>query len=151
MQKGIVAFVEQLQRAYNKQSEEFKKAVQAPKDVKAQSFERYVVSLFEGLRSEKERTKEQDLLYIILLMFIIDYDGDYFKKESLPLKERVTGYVYQESYFEGQRRSIQYMIKEQENLGLSENQVIKITMESIGLTNAEAKQLYDELLEDLEK
>lgn len=151
MQKSIVAFVEQLQRAYNKQSEEFKKAVQAPKDVKAQSFERYVVSLFEGLRSEKERTKEQDLLYIILLMFIIDYDGDYFKKESLPLKERVTGYVYQESYFEGQRRSIQYMIKEQENLGLSENQVIKITMESIGLTNAEAKQLYDELLEDLEK
>lgn len=151
MQKSIVAFVEQLQRAYNKQSEEFKKAVQAPKDVKAQSFERYVVSLFEGLRSEKERTKEQDLLYIILLMFIIDYDGDYFKKESLPLKERVTGYVYQESYFEGQRRSIQYMIKEQENLGLSENQVIKMTMESIGLTNAEAKQLYDELLEDLEK
>ena len=151
MQKSIVAFVEQLQRAYNKQSEEFKKAVQAPKDVKAQSFERYVISLFEGLRSEKERTKEQDLLYIILLMFIIDYDGDYFKKESLPLKERVTGYVYQESYFEGQRRSIQYMIKEQENLGLSENQVIKITMESIGLTNAEAKQLYDELLEDLEK
>lgn len=151
MQKSIVAFVEQLQRAYNKQSEEFKKAVQAPKDVKAQSFERYVVSLFEGLRSEKERTKEQDLLYIILLMFIIDYDGDYFKKESLPLKERVTGYVYQESYFEGQRRFIQYMIKEQENLGLSENQVIKMTMESIGLTNAEAKQLYDELLEDLEK
>ena len=151
MQKSIVAFVEQLQRAYNKQSEEFKKAVQAPKDVKAQSFERYVVSLFEGLRSEKERTKEQDLLYIILLMFIIDYDGDYFKKESLPLKERVTGYVYQESYFEGQRRSIQYMIKEQENLGLSENQVIKMTMESIGLTKAEAKQLYDELLEDLEK
>lgn len=151
MQKSIVAFVEQLQRAYNKQSEEFKKAVQAPKDVKAQSFERYVISLFEGLRSEKERTKEQDLLYIILLMFIIDYDGDYFKKESLPLKERVTGYVYQESYFEGQRRSIQYMIKEQENLGLSENQVIEMAMESIGLTNAEAKQLYDELLEDLEK
>lgn len=151
MQKSIVAFVEQLQRAYNKQSEEFKKAVQAPKDVKAQSFERYVVSLFEGLRSEKERTKEQDLLYIILLMFIIDYDGDYFKKESLPLKERFTGYVYQESYFEGQRRSIQYMIKEQENLGLSENQVIEMAMESIGLTNAEAKQLYDELLEDLEK
>lgn len=151
MQKSIVAFVEQLQRAYNKQSEEFKKAVQAPKDVKAQSFERYVVSLFEDLRSEKERTKEQDLLYIILLMFIIDYDGDYFKKESLPLKERVTGYVYQESYFEGQRRSIQYMIKEQENLGLSENQVIEMAMESIGLTNAEAKQLYDELLEDLEK
>ena len=106
MQKSIVAFVEQLQRAYNKQSEEFKKAVQAPKDVKAQSFERYVVSLFEGLRSEKERTKEQDLLYIILLMFIIDYDGDYFKKESLPLKERVTGYVYQESYFEGQKWSL---------------------------------------------
>lgn len=151
MRKSIITFVEQLQRAYNKQSEEFKKAVQAPKDVKAQSFERYVVSLFEGLRSEKERTKEQDLLYIILLMFIIDYDGDYFKKESLPLKERVTGYVYQESYFEGQRRSIQYMIKEQENLGLSENQVIEMAMESIGLTNAEAKQLYDELLEDLEK
>lgn len=151
MRKSIITFVEQLQRAYNKQSEEFKKAVQAPKDVKAQSFERYVISLFEGLRSEKERTKEQNLLYIILLMFIIDYDGDYFKKESLPLKERVTGYVYQESYFEGQRRSIQYMIKEQENLGLSENQVIEMAMESIGLTNAEAKQLYDELLEDLEK
>lgn len=151
MQKSIVAFVEQLQRAYNKQSEEFKKAVQAPKDVKAQSFERYVISLFEGLRSEKERTKEQDLLYIILLMFIIDYDGDYFKKESLPLKERVTGYVYQESYFEGQRRSIQYMIKERESLGLSENQVIRMAMEFIGLTKAEAKELYDELLADLEK
>lgn len=151
MQKSIVAFVEQLQRAYNKQSEEFKKAVQAPKDVKAQSFERYVVSLFEGLRSEKERTKEQDLLYIILLMFIIDYDGDYFKKESLPLKERVTGYVYQESYFEGQRSFIQMMIADKEELGLSENQIIEMAMESIGLTKAEAKQLYDELLEDLEK
>ena len=151
MQKSIVAFVEQLQRAYNKQSEEFKKAVQAPKDVKAQSFERYVVSLFEGLRSEKERTKEQDLLYIILLMFIIDYDGDYFKKESLPLKERVTGYVYQESYFEGQRSFIQMMIADKEELGLSENQIIEMAMESIGLTNAEAKELYDELLADLEK
>ena len=151
MQKSIVAFVEQLQRAYNKQSEEFKKAVQAPKDVKAQSFERYVVSLFEGLRSEKERTKEQDLLYIILLMFIIDYDGDYFKKESLPLKERVTGYVYQESYFEGQRSFVQMMIADKEELGLSENQIIEMAMESIGLTSAEAKQLYDELLEDLEK
>ncbi|GET12391.1 hypothetical protein SN811_08910 [Ligilactobacillus agilis] len=151
MQKSIVAFVEQLQRAYNKQSEEFKRAVQAPKDVKAQSFERYVVSLFEGLRSEKERTKEQDLLYIILLMFIIDYDGDYFKKESLPLKERVTGYVYQESYFEGQRSFIQMMIADKEELGLSENQIIEMAMESIGLTKAEAKQLYDELLEDLEK
>lgn len=151
MRKSIVTFVEQLQRAYNKQSEEFKKAVQAPKDVKAQSFERYVVSLFEGLRSEKERTKEQDLLYIILLMFIIDYDGDYFKKESLPLKERVTGYVYQESYFEGQRSFVQMMIADKEELGLSKNQIIEMTMESIGLTSAEAKQLYDELLEDLEK
>lgn len=151
MRISIVAFVEQLQRAYNKQSEEFKKAVQAPKDVKAQSFERYVVSLFEGLRSEKERTKEQDLLYIILLMFIIDYDGDYFKKESLPLKERVAGYVYQESYFEGQRSSIRFLIKERENLGLSENQIIELAMESIGLTKAEAKQLYDELLADLEQ
>lgn len=151
MRISIVAFVEQLQRAYNKQSEEFKKAVQAPKDVKAQSFERYVVSLFEGLRSEKGRTKEQDLLYIILLMFIIDYDGDYFKKESLPLKERVTGYVYQESYFEGQRSFIQMMIADKEELGLSENQIIEMAMESIGLTNAEAKELYDELLADLEK
>ena len=151
MRKSIVTFVEQLQRVYNKQSEEFKKAVQAPKDVKAQSFERYVVSLFEGLRSEKERTKEQDLLYIILLMFIIDYDGDYFKKESLPLKERVTGYVYQESYFEGQRSFVQMMIADKEELGLSENQIIEMAMESIGLTSAEAKQLYDELLEDLEK
>lgn len=151
MRISIVAFVEQLQRAYNKQSEEFKKAVQAPKDVKAQSFERYVVSLFEGVRSEKGRTKEQDLLYIILLMFIIDYDGDYFKKESLPLKERVTGYVYQESYFEGQRSFIQMMIADKEELGLSENQIIEMAMESIGLTNAEAKELYDELLADLEK
>ena len=151
MRISVVAFVEQLQRAYNKQSEEFKKAVQAPKDVKAQSFERYVVSLFEGLRSEKERTKEQDLLYIILLVFIIDYDGDYFKKESLPLKERVTGYVYQESYFEGQRSFIQMMIADKEELGLSENQIIEMAMESIDLTNAEAKELYDELLADLEK
>ena len=84
-------------------------------------------------------------------MFIIDYDGDYFKKESLPLKERVTGYVYQESYFEGQRSFIQMMIADKEELGLSENQIIEMAMESIGLTNAEAKELYDELLADLEK
>lgn len=89
--------------------------------------------------------------FLNYIQFIIDYDGDYFKKESLPLKERVAGYVYQESYFEGQRSSIRFLIKEQENLGLSENQVIKMTMEFIGLIKAEAKQLYDELLADLEK
>lgn len=61
------------------------------------------------------------------------------------------GYASEDMVLYGQQDVIQSLIENKDKLGLSENSIIEIIMEKIHLTKSEAEELYDEMLEDLEK
>lgn len=70
--------------------------------------------------------------------------GDMLVKNQL-------GYASEDMVLYGQQDVIQSLIENKDKLGLSENSIIEIIMEKIHLTKSEAEELYDEMLEDLEK
>ena len=61
------------------------------------------------------------------------------------------GYSSDDMVSYGRQETIQMMIADKEELGLSENAIVKFIMKNQFLTKAEAEELYDEMLEDLEK
>lgn len=73
----ILSFVNELQKLYLDQSEEFKALVKPPKHVPAKDFERYVIQLWRYLDGESDRTEVEERLYKFVSAFMADYDGAY--------------------------------------------------------------------------
>ncbi|UNL43341.1 hypothetical protein G8B22_09435 [Ligilactobacillus agilis] len=61
------------------------------------------------------------------------------------------GYSSDDMVLYGQQELLQGLIEDKEKLGLSEDTIIEFIIEKMNLSKAEAEELYDELLEDLEK
>lgn len=73
----ILSFVNELQKLYLDQSEEFEALIKPPKHVLAKDFERYVINLYKYLDNKTDRTDDEEPLYEFLSAFMVDYDGDY--------------------------------------------------------------------------
>lgn len=73
----IFTFVNELDKLYSKQSDDFKALVKPPKHVQAVHFERYVIQLWRYLDGESDQTDAEKTLYEFLSAFMIDYDGSY--------------------------------------------------------------------------
>ena len=73
----ILTFVNELQKRYEQQSDDFKALVQDPKRVQAVNFERYTVNLWRYLDGKTDRTDEENTLYKFVCAFIVDYNGFY--------------------------------------------------------------------------
>lgn len=73
----ILTFVNELQKLYLQQSEEFKALVQDPKRVQAVNFERYVINLYRYLDGIGDATDAEKTLYKLVSDFVVDYDGAY--------------------------------------------------------------------------
>lgn len=73
----ILTFVNELQKRYEQQSDDFKALVQDPKRVQAVNFERYTVNLWRYLDGEADRTEAENTLYKLVSDFVADYDGAY--------------------------------------------------------------------------
>lgn len=73
----ILTFVNELQKRYEQQSDDFKALVQDPKRVQAVNFERYTVNLWRYLDGKADRTDEENTLYKFVCAFIVDYNGFY--------------------------------------------------------------------------
>mgnify|MGYP005796814199 CR=1 FL=1 len=70
--------------------------------------------------------------------------GDMLVKNQL-------GYSSDDMVLYGRQENIQMMIADKEELGLSEKTIVRFIMKTLYLTEKEAEELYDEMLEDLEK
>ena len=73
----ILSFVNDLQKLYLQQSEEFKALIKPPKHVLAKDFERYVIQLYKYLDGIHARTDAENTLYKFVSDFVVDYDGAY--------------------------------------------------------------------------
>lgn len=73
----ILTFVNELEKLYLEQSDEFKALIKPPKYVLAKDFERYVINLYKYLDGESDRTDDEEPLYEFLSAFMVDYDGTY--------------------------------------------------------------------------
>lgn len=73
----ILTFVNELQKRYEQQSDDFKALVQDPKRVQAVNFERYTVNLWRYLDGEADRTDAEKTLYKLVSAFMADYNGFY--------------------------------------------------------------------------
>ena len=73
----ILSFVNELQKLYLQQSEEFKALVKPPKNVLAKDFERYVIQLWRYLDTIGDATDAEERLYKFVSDFVVDYDGAY--------------------------------------------------------------------------
>lgn len=74
----------------------------------------------------------------------MEVKGDMLVKNQL-------GYSSDDMVLYGQQELLQGLIEDKEKLGLSEDTIIEFIIEKMNLSKAEAEELYDELLEDLEK
>ena len=73
----ILSFVNDLQKLYEQQSDEFKALVKPPRVVQAKDFERYVINLYKYLDNKTDRAEVEERLYEFLSAFMADYDGSY--------------------------------------------------------------------------
>lgn len=73
----ILSFVNDLDKLYLEQSDDFKALVKPPKNVLAKDFERYVINLYRYLDGESDRAEVEERLYKLLSDFVVDYDGAY--------------------------------------------------------------------------
>lgn len=73
----ILSFVNELEKLYLEQSDEFKALIKPPKIVQAVYFERYTVNLWRYLDGKTDRTDEENTLYKFVSGFIADYNGFY--------------------------------------------------------------------------
>lgn len=73
----IFTFVNDLQKLYLQQSDDFKAMIKPPKHLLAKDFERYVIQLWRYLDGIHARTEAEESLYKLLSDFMADYDGDY--------------------------------------------------------------------------
>lgn len=73
----ILSFVNELQKQYSEQSEEFKALIKPPKHVQAKDFERYVIQLWRYLDNIGDATEAEESLYRFVSDFVTDYDGAY--------------------------------------------------------------------------
>lgn len=73
----ILSFVNELQKLYLEQSDEFKALIKPPKIVQAKDFERYVIQLWRYLDGIHARTEVEESLYKFVSAFMVDYDGSY--------------------------------------------------------------------------
>lgn len=73
----ILSFVNDLQKLYLEQSEEFKALVKPPRIVQAKDFERYVIQLWRYLDSIGDATEAEEQLFKFVSEFVVDYDGAY--------------------------------------------------------------------------
>ena len=74
----------------------------------------------------------------------MEIKGDMLVKNQL-------GYSSDDMVLYGQQELLQGLIEDKEKLGLSEGTIIEFIIEKMNLSKVEAEELYDELLEDLEK
>lgn len=75
--QDILTFVNDLQKLYLQQSDQFKALVKPPKHVQAVNFERYVIELYKYLDGESDRAEAEERLYKFVSDFVADYDGAY--------------------------------------------------------------------------
>lgn len=75
--QSILTFVNDLQAAYERQSDEFRAMIKPPRIVPAGQFERYVIELYRYLNSKQHLTEQQQALFKIVSEFMVDYDGAY--------------------------------------------------------------------------
>lgn len=75
--QDILTFVNDLDKLYLQQSDDFKAMIKPPKVVLAKDFERYVINLYRYLDGEADRTEVEEQLYKLLSDFVADYDGAY--------------------------------------------------------------------------
>lgn len=77
--QDILTFVNDLQAAYEQQSDEFKAIIKPPKIVQAVNFERYVIELYKYLNVNGKQylTEQQQALFKLVSEFMVDYDGAY--------------------------------------------------------------------------
>lgn len=75
--QDILSFVNDLQAAYEQQSDELKALIKPPKLVQARNFERYVINLYKYLDSKQHLTEQQQALFKLVNAFMVDYDGAY--------------------------------------------------------------------------
>lgn len=73
----ILSFVNELQKLYLQQSDQFKAMIKPPKHVSAKDFERYVIHLWRYLDSIGDATDAEKTLYKLVSDFVVDYDGAY--------------------------------------------------------------------------
>ena len=73
----IFTFVNELDKLYLEQSDDFKALVKPPKNVLAKDFERYVINLYRYLDGESDRAEVEERLYKLLSDFVVDYNGAY--------------------------------------------------------------------------
>lgn len=73
----ILSFVNDLQAAYEQQTDGFKSMIKPPKLVQARHFERYVIQLYKYLDSKQHLTEQQQALFKLVSAFMIDYNGAY--------------------------------------------------------------------------
>lgn len=75
--QDILSFVNDLQAAYEQQSDEFKAIIKPPKIVQAVNFERYVIELYKYLNGKQHLTEQEKTLFKLVSAFMVDYDGAY--------------------------------------------------------------------------
>lgn len=73
--QDILTFVNELQKLYEQQSDNFKALIKPPKNVLAKDFERYVVQLSRYLDNVIEPTEVEQQLYKFVSDFALAYDG----------------------------------------------------------------------------
>lgn len=75
--QSILTFVNDLQAAYEQQTEEFKGMIKPPRLVQARNFERYVIELYKYLDGKQHLNEQQQALFKLVNEFVADYNGAY--------------------------------------------------------------------------
>lgn len=75
--QSILTFVNELQAAYERQSDQFRAMIKPPKHVQARNFERYVIELYRYLDSKQHLTDQEKTLHKLVSDFVADYNGAY--------------------------------------------------------------------------
>lgn len=75
--QDILTFVNDLQAAYEQQTDQFKAMIKPPRLVQARNFERYVIELYKYLNGKQHLTDQEKTLFKLVSAFMIDYNGDY--------------------------------------------------------------------------
>lgn len=73
----ILSFVNDLDKLYSEQSDDFKALIKPPRRVQAVHFERYVIQLWRYLDNVGDATEAEERLYKLVSDFVADYDGSY--------------------------------------------------------------------------
>lgn len=75
--QDILTFVNDLDKLYLQQSDDFKALIKPPRVVQAKDFERYVIQLWRYLDNVGDATEAEERLYKLVSDFVVDYDGAY--------------------------------------------------------------------------